>query len=287
MNLVRRVILIASLSLGLAACGTQPRAEQRAAMLAEKGRLEEAEAVLRKHLESHPNDHAAHRQLIRTLALTGRLDRVRAEIAVLEQRVGPTDPSPLIELGHALELAHQYDEALEAYDRASARAPKDPLGPRTGGMRAARWGEAKLAKPRLEEALRRDPRDAKLWHALGLVRLRLGDVKGAKQAYRSGLTSDPAALDNRIGLATAALMERDDEAALAQYAAILRARPRFADAHLGRAYALLRLGRLDEAEAAILAAEKGGAAPGVIRRQRSLLARLKTRRQAPEEQKNR
>ena len=275
--------LMACVLLASAGCGVQPRADQRAAMLAQKGRLEEAEAVLREHLKEHPDDHVARRQLIRTLAVSGNLDLVRSEVAVFEKRIGPNQPEPLVELGHALELAHRYEEALEAYDRASRRAPEDPTGPRTGGMRAARWGAPELALPRLEEALRRDDQDARVWHVLGLVRLKLGDVAGAKQAYRTGLARDPEALQNRLGLATAALVEKDDEAALTHYGAILRARPRFADAHLGRAYALLRLGRLDEAEAAIRDAEKGGAAPRVVRRQRSLLKRLKTRR---EEQKN-
>ena len=74
--------------------------------------------------------------------------RARArEAEELARTSGPSDPTPYIELGHALELAHRYDEALEAYDAAASAAPASPAGPREGGMRCARWGEAEEAQP--------------------------------------------------------------------------------------------------------------------------------------------
>ena len=107
---------------------------------------------------------------MRLLGLTGELVAARAEAEELGKRLGPDDPTAWIELGHALELAHQYDQALEAYDAAGAAAPASPVGPREGGMRAARWGEAEWARPRLEEATRRGANEPEVWHALGLVR---------------------------------------------------------------------------------------------------------------------
>ena len=112
------------------------------------------------------------------LALSGDLGGARKEAERLSALLGPTSPVPWIELGHAHELQHKYDEALTLYDRAAEVAPRDPSGPGTGGLRAARWGEPELAEPRLEEALRRNPGDARLWHALGLVRVRLGNSRG-------------------------------------------------------------------------------------------------------------
>ena len=143
-------------------------------------------------------------------------------------------------------------------------------------MRAAEWGEAELAEPRLIESLRRDTRDAKTWHALGLVRLKLKDYDGARVAYTSGLTADPKALENRLGLATLAVARGDAPAALEHYEAIAQARPRFGDAQLGRAWALMKLGRLDEAAAAIDKAESLRGNARAIRAQRSLLERLKS-----------
>jgi tetratricopeptide (TPR) repeat protein len=216
--------------------------------------------------------------LIRVYAFLGRLDQAKRHVEILASELGRSNPIPWVELGYALELAHRYDDALEQYDAAAAAAPKDPLGPLTGGLRAARWGEAELALPRLEEALRRDSRNAHAWHALGLVKLKLGNLQGAKSAYSSGLTADPHALENRIGLATVALAEDDAAGALAQYEAILAARPKFGDAQLGRAWALMRLGRLDEAEQALEIGYRLGASPEAVARQRSALKQLRDAR---------
>jgi Flp pilus assembly protein TadD len=269
--------MLALFSVGCAATAARP--EQRAALLVERGQTDEAVRMLREHLSRHPSDLIARRTLVRVLAVTGNLGAAETEARRLAAQLGASDPVPFIELGHAYEIAHRYEEAIQAYDRASAVAPRDPRGPGEGGLRAARWGELELALPRLEEALRRDPRDARLWHALGIVRLKLGDAAGASLAYRSGLQANPGALENRIGLATLALATDDPEAALAQYDAIIAARPRFADAHLGRSWALVILGRLDDAQAALDMGARLGANPRVVTRQRELVRRLRMRPQ--------
>jgi tetratricopeptide (TPR) repeat protein len=262
-------ILVVSLG---GACARQPNVVPRAVMLADKGRYEEAAAALVAHLHTHPRDIPARRLLVRVHGLSGDLGKAEVEAKVLAHELGPSSPVPWIELGSVLELAHRYDEALERYDQAAVVAPRDPIGPRTGGLRAARWGEHAEARPRLEEALRRDPKDAAVWHALGLVCLGLEDLDAAERAYRSGLLADPRALENRVGLATLALVTNQPDGALEQYDAILEARPKNADAMLGRAWALGALGRLDEAEAALRAATSLGADRGIVRRQARVLA---------------
>jgi tetratricopeptide (TPR) repeat protein len=133
----------------------------------------------------------------------------------------------------------------------------------------------------LEEALRRDATDARVWHALGLVRARLGDLDAAAAAYRSGLAADPAALENRLGLATLAVKRGDAAAALEHYDALLAARPRLADAHLGRSWALIGLGRFDDAEATLNRASALGADRRALAAQRALLGRLRGSRGGP------
>jgi Flp pilus assembly protein TadD len=251
-----------------------PRADQRAALLVDRGQTDEALRVLRERLAEQPRDVATRRMLVRVLGVAGNMGEALREAERLASLLGARSPIPWIELGHAYELSHQYEQALKFYDRAADVAPADPSGAREGGVRAARWGEAELARPRLEEALRRDPRDARLWHALGVVRLRLDDVDGARTAYRSGLMADPRALENRIGLATVALATDDPESALSEYDAIVAARPRFADAHLGRSWALLLLGRLGEARQALETGARLGANPRVVTRQRELVQHL-------------
>jgi tetratricopeptide (TPR) repeat protein len=258
----------------VAGCARTASPVAEAALLSEKGQDREAIVLLERYLAKHPSIRDSikeRRLLIRLHAAAGDLgqsERAAAELAAL---LPASSPTPWIELGHALELAHRYDEALEQYDRAAGVAPTDPAGPRTGGMRAARWGESELAAPRLEEALRRNPRDAAGWHALGLVRLHLEDLDGARVAYESGLVADPTALENRVGLATLALRSGDAPGALAQYDRILAARPDYREGYLGRAWALTLSKRYGEAAAALDEAQRRGADLRAIVRQRTLI----------------
>lgn len=266
--------------LATAACAKPPSPAAQAALLSEKHDDAGAIALLRGHLSKHPGAVTERRLLVRLLGASGDMAAAEREAAELAARLPKDSPVPWIELGHALELGHRYDEALAAYDRAAAVAPADPAGPRAGGTRAARWGELEAALPRLEEALRRDPGDAGVWHALGLVRLHRGDVAGARVAYESGLVANSAALENRVGLATVALQSGDARAALSQYGLLLRERPAFAEGYAGRAWALLQLGRLDEARADLDEARRLGADERAITRQEALLDALRKKSQS-------
>lgn len=269
--LARLLLLLCCWCLGCAGSAATP--VPRASMLMAKGRADEASHLLRGYLKAHPRAIAERRMLVRVEAFRGQLGLAEAEVALLAKQLGDASPIPFVELGHALEMAHRYDEALAAYDRAAEVAPRDALGPLTGGMRAARWGELEWAEPRLREALRRNPEDPAAWHALGVVQLSLGDLAGAEQAYRSGLLADPGALENRVGLATLAVSRGDLQSALVQYDAIVARRPKLADAHLGRSFALMGLGRYPEAGVALQEAARLGGDPRVLAAQRRELAR--------------
>jgi tetratricopeptide (TPR) repeat protein len=242
-------------------------------LLADTGQEKKALELLERHLSKEPRAALERRLAIRLSGSIGDLGRADRHTAVLARELGENSPVPDLELGHALELMHRYDDALAHYDRAAALALRDPAGPRTGGLRAAAWGEVELAEPRLAEAARRDPLDGRTWHALGVVRVRLGDLEGAERAYRSGLASDPSGSDNRVGLATLALVRDDPKAVLTEYDALLAEQPDFADAHLGRSWALVRLRRFAEASQALDRAERLGADPRSLARQRQWLAK--------------
>jgi tetratricopeptide (TPR) repeat protein len=276
------VLLAGAILLGTA-CRIAPPPLERANLLAEHGRETEAIDLLETHLAAHPGDVAERRQLIRLYGSVGRVDRATAQTERLAEILPRDSPIPWVELGHAQELSHRYDEALAAYDHASQIAPRDPLGPKVGGLRATRWGEPGLAEPRLEEAARRAPSDAETWHALGLVRVSLGKLEAARQAYVNGLRADPNALENQLGLATVALRRNEPEQALAAYESLLAARPSFAPALLGKSWSLILLGRYEDAESALARATERGAAADSVERQR--LAIRERRAQLP--QKNR
>jgi tetratricopeptide (TPR) repeat protein len=263
---------ILAVCLGGAAGCARPSASDRAQSLVRQHREEEAIAFLRRDLAGHPDDVPARRLLVRLLGFTGDMPGARAETEELARRLGPDDPTPYLELGHALELGHRYDEALQAYDQAATVEPSSPAGPREGGMRTARWGEVEEARPRLEEAVKRGANDAETWHALGLVRLHLGDPEGAEQAYRAGTVVAPSAPESWLGLATVAVSRGDAAGALAAYDRLLALRPRFAAAELGRAWALAKLGRKDEATRALDHAEELGAPAQNVAKQRAARA---------------
>lgn len=275
--LVSRFVVLLLLLL-VASGGCAPSGEQvrgRAIMLVQKRNYDRARAELEKYLSSRPEDIESQRLLIRVSALQGDLGAAERFAHELSRQLSTRSPIPWIELGHAFELAHRYEEALELYDRAADVAPQDEAGPRAGGLRSARWGEWELSEPRLIEALRRNPANADTWHALGFVRAQRNHLLGARAAYRSGLAADEHSLVNRLGLATVALALDEPEAALAQYEAIVRDRPEFADAHLGRSWALIRLGRLREAEQALAVGYRLGANRETAKRQRDVLQRLR------------
>lgn len=224
--------------------------------------------ILRDHLACHGDDIASRRLLIRVLALTGNLGEASREVDRLARQLGENDPVPFIELGHAYELAHEYEKALEMYDHAAEVAPGDARGPREGGMRAAHWGEIEWARARLEEAARRGANDAEMWHALGLLRVHARELEAAEEAYSAGVRADPAATECHLGLATVAVLRDDAHRALAEYDAIVARNPGFHPAHLGRAWALARLGRKVEARSALAEAERLGGEPRAIAAQR-------------------
>lgn len=248
----------------------RPTPIERAQQLVRLDREPEAVVTLRDHLAAHPGDVPARRLYVRVLASSGDLEGARREVAELAARL-PKDPTPWIELGHALELARRFDEALAAYDAAASAAPASPAGPRAGGMRAARWGEAEDAVTRLEEAIRRGARDAETFHVLGLARLNLRDLDGAEAAYRQGLAVDPKSAENLLGLATVAVVRDDAAAALAAYDALAARSPPRAAVQLGRAWALAKLGRRAEAERALDRAAKLGAPASNVDKQRAAI----------------
>jgi len=269
---MHRIVSWQLLSLMLLVSCARQDVIQDAVVLARQGEEKKAVTLLEGYLREHPNATRERQLVLRLYAAQGNLGKAEQHIAQLVRTLGEGSPVPWLELGHALELQHRYDEALAAYDKAAAAAPKDPTGPRVGGLRAARWGELDASAERLTEALRRDPGDAAVWHARGVVELKRGNGAAAKNAYQSGLLADPASAENHLGLATLALQERAYAVALGHYEAIVRLRPTLGNAHLGRSWALIALGRSEDARRALADAQALGADQKVIRAQLRALA---------------
>ena len=263
--------LVVALGVSLSAC-VVPTPVEEAQALVRQNRPEEAAKKLRERLASRPDDIASRGLLIRIDGLLGRLDLARKDAALLAAQVGPTDPRPKIEMGHAFELAHEYEQAIASYDEAAALDPKSPLGPREAGLRAARWGEVELALPRLLEAVRRGADDAEVLHALALAQVHERLYEDAERTYRKALARHPDAVENWLGLATLALVKKDYAGALAAYESLAQRRPESIQASLGKAYALAKLGRREEATRELAHAEALGAPAAYVVKQRAALA---------------
>lgn len=281
--MVRRLSTALLLAAALAGAGcSRPDAVAEARSLVRQHRTSDAVRRLRARLSEEPRDIDARALLVRVLAFDGDLESARREVELLARALPPSDPRPWLELGHALELAHRFDEALAAYDEASSRAPRSPAGPRVGGLRAARWGEAEDARARLEEARRRGAHDRELLHALAMACAKLGDYDAARAAYLAALREDPRAAEAHLGLATVALARHDYREAARAYGELVRARPGSSSAWLGKAYAELRSGQLDRAERSLREAEEHGASAAHVARQREALAVARRSRGASE-----
>jgi len=69
-------------------------------------------------------------------------------------------------LGIALKDAGQFDAALQLFEAARAKRPEDPFVWRQIGFVNAALGRSELAIPALEQSLKLDAKQAKVWHAL-------------------------------------------------------------------------------------------------------------------------
>src|SRR5689334_15695776 len=93
-------------------CRAPESAVGDAVLLSQKGQVKEAIARLEAHVAAHPRAIAERRLLVRLHAVTGDLGAAERAAEDLGRQLPPGSPLPWIELGHALELAHRYEEAL-------------------------------------------------------------------------------------------------------------------------------------------------------------------------------
>src|SRR5690606_16806805 len=129
----------------------------QAAELQAQGKVEEAEALYEKVLETRPRDGDAHFQLARILAARGEIDaaerhlglilpddaeRLEKEIATLRLKMAgdgleeaeravakdPEDREARLRLGKALAAAEQYERALDVFLEVLRGGPRDEIG---------------------------------------------------------------------------------------------------------------------------------------------------------------
>jgi predicted O-linked N-acetylglucosamine transferase (SPINDLY family) len=168
----------------------------------------EAEALLRRHVATHPTDPKAHAALARTLGALARFDE--AEVAASHAlALDPDSPAALLE---ATALARRRGDLARAeplLERLIARAPLPALRLDHARLVLDRGDEAR-ARTLLEALLAQHPDFIDAWIALGDLHARAQRHDDALTAHRRALTLDETRIAAHEGAARVLLALKAD-----------------------------------------------------------------------------
>ena len=215
----------------------------------QSGRLQEAEAILRRMLERFPDDAGCWNNLGNLLQETRRLEEAEAAFRKAIA-LTPDRPEFHSNLGNLFRLAQRLPEAEAAYRRAIDCMPDNPASHNQLGLlltAAGKQAEAELAYGR---ALELNPGFADVHNNLGILFKQSEKPAAAEAAYRRALELNPGFAEalNNLGI----VLFEDDRftEAEAVFRRALELNPDFADAHSNLGNLLKEAQRLSEAEAA-------------------------------------
>jgi serine/threonine-protein kinase len=248
--------------------------------------LAEAEALLRRAREEHPEDFWVNHYLGAFYALRCRPPRSDEAIRFFTAAAAVRSDSPAahLNLGWALASRGRREEAREAYEKALRLKPDYPeahinlgsLFEKQGKLDAAvaafqtairlepryasahfSLGSARHAQGRLDEALAAYqqalavlPTFARAQSNLGTVLQDKGDLPGAIAAYRRAIDLDAGLAPTWYNLGAGLVAQGDDTGALAAFRRAVAIDPGYALAHAGLGAILRRQGDLKGAVAA-------------------------------------
>lgn len=215
-----------------------------AEMLSERGRLDEAEALIRPVVERNPKD-------ARALLGLGRLSLARGQLREsLDYLQRSTQLAPNVKASQALLAIVQQrlgnNMGADEAQRTAARLPEETVWPdpflleinqlRTGlgaTVDAAnyhlRHGNAKAAVTLMEKATRDYPEKPRAWLVLGKALNEATNFPGAEQALRKAVQLEPTSLDARVELGNALFgLEKYSEAE-ANFREAIRMQPNLAE----------------------------------------------------------
>lgn len=210
------------------------------------GKLEPAEAALRRAIALQPDLAEARRNLVNLLIGVGRL-----EDAVTELRLATTEivtAEAPARLGDLLNHMQRPAEAVDAYAEALRRDGSATTLRRRRVLMLERLERLDEAAEDMERVLAAEPADAAGWAGLSDFYRRLGRLNDAETTARKAVELDPSlpAAGNMLGAAlTGQNRLLEAEAAFDQ---AIAADPAFAEAYNNRALALGRRGQAVAAE---------------------------------------
>jgi arylsulfatase A-like enzyme len=103
----------------------------------------------------------------------------------------PDAPHPYAGLAEALRAQHRLDQAVEAYQAASARAPKDCTMHQNAGITLAMIGRLDEAEREFQAGLRVEPDNCGLLRSMGSLRVRQQRLPEAAVFLRKAVTANP------------------------------------------------------------------------------------------------
>jgi serine/threonine-protein kinase len=143
-------------------------------------------ALLDQALHASPNTEEVLWPHLRTMRELFRLEPMLADARAVV-RLAPNDIEAHDELGHALLLIGDYDEALATYREAVRLVPDDGWAHVGVAHALLERGDVDAAAESIESSLRQRVSAYALWLDLAVIRAARGDRDGAKEAFTRGV----------------------------------------------------------------------------------------------------
>jgi arylsulfatase A-like enzyme/Flp pilus assembly protein TadD len=180
-------------------------------LLARRGDLSGAIAVLRRAVSAGVTDRRVLTLLGEYLADTGRTAQA---IEMLEplSNAPDADADVLNTLGIAYAQAGRGDAARRTFERALTVDPGSSVPLENLGMLALEHGDLPSARTRFEEAIAADPRSSRAHSGLGVVLQKLGDRGRAIEAWKTAVRLDAGNLDALYNVGTALATQNPTDA---------------------------------------------------------------------------
>lgn len=185
-------------------------------------------------------------------------EQIEAQRRALEEAAGSPELAEAYGRCGQLHFVYRLDASARAcFENAASLAPADPRWAYYLGALLQNAGDFEAAEARLARALELRPGDPSILIRLGETRLRLGRLDEAQKAFETALPLEGAAAASRFGLGRVALARGDAQAAAGHFEAALASQPGASEVRQPLGLAYRKLGRLDDARAALAAAGDG------------------------------
>lgn len=220
----------------------------RAQILSEAGRGDEALRDLRRAVMLEPRFHAAYCHLGSILRRLGRHDEALAAFRKA-LAIDAGVPEAHVGLGNVLRERGDPAGARAAYEAALDVAPGNASAHYNMGALLLEAGDAAGAERAFRKALEREPRNPFALNNLGAALREAGRTAEARQSFEKAVALDPRNVEALNNLGLALQQEARYAEAIARYREAAELRPGFAEALLNWGNTLKDMGDLDGASA--------------------------------------